>query len=49
MFELQVTSNTPLSSVDDVDVVAETFLIQIGYILMSQTLHRTKLKARELG
>ncbi len=32
MFELQVTSNTPLSSVDDVDVVAETFLIQIGYI-----------------
>ena len=32
MFELQVTSNTPLSSVDDVDIVAETFLIQIGYI-----------------
>ena len=32
MFELQVTSNTPLSAVDDVDVVAETFLIQIGYI-----------------
>ena len=32
MFELQVTSNTPLSSVDDVEVVAETFLIQIGYI-----------------
>ena len=32
MFELQVTSNTPLSSVDDVDVIAETFLIQIGYI-----------------
>ena len=32
MFELQVTSNTPLSSVDDVDVIAETFLIQIGCI-----------------
>lgn len=32
MFELQVTSNTPLSAVDDVDIVAETFLIQIGYI-----------------
>ncbi len=32
MFELQVVSNTPLSSVDDVDIVAETFLIQIGYI-----------------
>ena len=32
MFELQVTSNTPLSAVDDVDTVAETFLIQIGYI-----------------
>ncbi len=32
MFELQVTSNPPLSSVDDVDIVAETFLIQIGYI-----------------
>ena len=32
MFELQVTSNTPLSSVDDVEIVAETFLIQIGYI-----------------
>ena len=32
MFELQVVSNTPLSSVGDIDVVAETFLIQIGYI-----------------
>ncbi|MFA6709942.1 MAG: helix-turn-helix domain-containing protein [Candidatus Methanomethylophilaceae archaeon] len=32
MFELQVVSNTPLSSVPDVDIVAETFLIQIGYI-----------------
>ena len=32
MFEIQVTSNTPLSSVDDLEVVAETFLIQIGYI-----------------
>ena len=32
MFELQVVSNTPLSSVGDIDVVAESFLIQIGYI-----------------
>lgn len=32
MFELQVVSNTPLSSVDDINVVAETFLVQIGYI-----------------
>ena len=32
MFELQVVSNSPLSSVGDIDVVAETFLIQIGYI-----------------
>ena len=32
MFELQVVSNTPLSSVGDIDVIAETFLIQIGYI-----------------
>ena len=32
MFELQVVSNTPLSSVGDIDVGAETFLIQIGYI-----------------
>lgn len=32
MFELQVVSNTPLNAVDDIDVVAETFLVQIGYI-----------------
>jgi DNA-binding transcriptional ArsR family regulator len=32
LFELQVVSNTPLSSVSDVDTVAETFLIEIGYI-----------------
>ena len=32
MFELQVVSNTPLSSVGDIAVVAETFLIQIGYV-----------------
>jgi len=31
-FELQVVSNTPMSGVDEVDVVAETFLTQIGYI-----------------
>lgn len=32
MFELRIESNTPLSSVDDIDIVAETFLTQIGYI-----------------
>jgi len=32
LFELQVVSNTPLSSVNDVDTIAETFLVQIGYI-----------------
>jgi hypothetical protein len=32
MFELQVVSNTPLSAIQDVDVAAETFLVQIGYI-----------------
>ncbi|MCL2712815.1 MAG: helix-turn-helix domain-containing protein [Methanomassiliicoccaceae archaeon] len=32
MFELQVVSNTPMSGVDEIDVVAETFLTQIGYI-----------------
>ncbi len=32
LFELQVVSNTPMSAVSDIDVVAETFLMQIGYI-----------------
>ncbi|MCQ2069525.1 MAG: transcriptional regulator [archaeon] len=32
MFELQVVSNTPMSGVDDVQVIAETFLVQIGYL-----------------
>ncbi|MBQ9690415.1 MAG: helix-turn-helix transcriptional regulator [Candidatus Methanomethylophilaceae archaeon] len=32
MFELQVVSNTPMSGVSDVDVVAETLLVQIGYL-----------------
>lgn len=32
MFELQVVSNTPMGSVGDVNIVAETFLVQIGYI-----------------
>lgn len=32
MFELQVVSNTPMSAVTDVNVVAESFLLQIGYI-----------------
>ena len=32
MFELQVVSNTPMTGVDDVNVVAETLLVQIGYL-----------------
>lgn len=32
MFELNVTSNTPLESVQDVNAVAEAFLTQIGYL-----------------
>ena len=32
MFELNVVSNTPMSATDDVDVLAETFLMQIGYL-----------------
>ncbi|MDR0522845.1 MAG: helix-turn-helix domain-containing protein [Candidatus Methanoplasma sp.] len=32
MFELQVVSNTPLSGEGDIGVLAETFLVQIGYI-----------------
>lgn len=32
MFELQVISNTPMTGVDDVNVVAETLLVQIGYL-----------------
>ena len=32
MFELQVVSNIPLTSVSDADLVAEQFLSQIGYI-----------------
>ena len=32
MFELNVVSNTPLGAMTDVDAVAETFLVQIGYI-----------------
>ncbi|MCL2031685.1 MAG: helix-turn-helix domain-containing protein [Methanomassiliicoccaceae archaeon] len=32
MFELQVVSNTPMNAVTDKDIVAETFLVQIGYI-----------------
>lgn len=32
MFTLQVVSNTPMNSVQDLDIVAETFLIDIGYI-----------------
>lgn len=32
MFELQVVSNTPMSGVDDINVVAETLLVQIGYL-----------------
>ncbi|MDR0791335.1 MAG: helix-turn-helix domain-containing protein [Methanomassiliicoccaceae archaeon] len=32
MFELNVVSNTPLGAMTDVNTVAETFLVQIGYI-----------------
>lgn len=32
MFELQVVSNTPMTGVDDINVLAETFLVQIGYL-----------------
>jgi len=32
MFELQVVSNTPQNGVGEVDIVAETFLTQIGYL-----------------
>ena len=32
LFELQVVSNTPMNAVADKNVVAETFLVQIGYI-----------------
>jgi len=32
LFELQVVSNTPMNAVSDKDIVAETFLVQIGYI-----------------
>jgi len=32
MFELKVVSNTPLSAETNLDIVLETFLIQIGYI-----------------
>jgi len=32
MFELQVVSNTPMTGVDNLNVLAETFLVQIGYL-----------------
>jgi len=32
LFELQVVSNTPLNAISDPNIVAETFLINIGYI-----------------
>lgn len=32
MFELQVVSNTPMTGVSDPDILAETFLVQIGYL-----------------
>lgn len=32
MFSLQVVSNTPMNSVQDLDIVAETFLTEIGYL-----------------
>ena len=32
VFELQVVSNTPMTAVSDPNLVAESFLIAIGYI-----------------
>lgn len=32
MFELQIVSNVPLTSVTDINQVAEQFLVQVGYI-----------------
>jgi len=32
MFELQIISNVPMGAEQNIDVVAETFLINIGYI-----------------
>ncbi len=32
LFEMQVVSNTPLVGISDPDIVAETFLTQIGYL-----------------
>jgi DNA-binding transcriptional ArsR family regulator len=32
MFELNVVSNTPLGAMTDINGIAETFLVQIGYI-----------------
>lgn len=32
MFELRVVSNTPMTAVSDVNLIAESFLIDIGYI-----------------
>ena len=32
MFELNVVSNTPMTGTDDVDILAETFLVQVGYL-----------------
>ena len=32
MFELNVVSNTPMTGTDDINVIAETFLVQIGYL-----------------
>ena len=32
MFELNVVSNIPLGAMTDINTVAETFLVQIGYI-----------------
>lgn len=32
MFELNVVSNTPMTGTDDVDVIAQSFLVHIGYL-----------------
>ncbi len=47
MFELQVVSNTPMNAVDDADVVAETFLVQIGYLPKGYDPHTGDLSVRD--
>lgn len=47
MFELQVVTNTPMTGVDDADVVAETLLVQIGYLPKGYDPHTGSLSVRD--